>query len=89
MTLQFTEEERNNIVNNPGTDLLLTEVGMRLVDAAGDVISIKATEKEAEEFFEELRYTCNEKGDRITEVESLRELARRLLKTHSDLHERD
>ena len=29
MRIEFKEEERNYIIDNPETDLLLTEVGMR------------------------------------------------------------
>ena len=79
MILQFTEKERNYIVNNPETDLLLTEVGMRLIEKVGDLMTIEATEAEFEEFAAELRYTLTEKVQQNGEVETLRRLARRLL----------
>jgi len=46
MILQFTERERNYIVNSEETNLLLTEVGMRLVDklsAHDGLMCIEAT----------------------------------------------
>ena len=70
MRFQFKEEERNYIVDNPETDLLLTQVGLRLVarfSASGGVISVEATEAEGQEFLAELRHKLFCKIERVAE----------------------
>ena len=82
MRIEFKEEERNYIVNNPETDLLLTEVGMSLVDKGGGiggVISVEATETETQRFLDELRDEFIQKINRVVHPSVLRGLARRLL----------
>jgi len=82
MRIEFKEEERDYIVNNPETDLLLTEVGMSLVDARsgnGAVISVEATGTETQRFLDELRDEFNRKINRVVHPSLLRGLARRLL----------
>jgi hypothetical protein len=88
MRIEFKEEERNYIVDNPETDLLLTEVGMRLVDrfsASGGVISVEASETEVQEFLAELRAEFIRKIYRVTQPAILTGLARRLLPDHEDM----
>jgi CRP-like cAMP-binding protein len=82
MRIEFNEEERNYIVDNPETDLLLTEVGMALVDkfsSTGVVISVEVTETEVQEFLDELREEFVRKINRVAQPAILRGLARRLL----------
>ena len=82
MRIEFNEEERNYIVDNPETDLLLTEVGMTLVDkfsSTGVVISVEATETEVQEFLDELREEFVRKINRVAQPAILRGLACRLL----------
>lgn len=88
MRIHFNEEERNYIVDNPETDLLLTAVGMRLVDgskASSAGISVEASEAESQEFIEELREEFARKIQRVTQPSILRGLARRLLPGSDDI----
>ena len=82
MRLIFTEEERDYIVNNHETDLLLTEVGMSLVERftrthAG--ISVNTSEADAAEFFAVLKEEYGCKVDRISRPDILTNLAKKLL----------
>ena len=68
MTLVFTEEERDYIVNNHETDLVLTEVGMQLIEKFTRTetgVSINATEADVVEFFAELKEEYRCKVERI------------------------
>jgi hypothetical protein len=88
MQIEFNAEERNYIVENPETDLLLTEVGMRLVkpsSATGGTISVEAMETEIQKFLAELREEFVRKINRVTQPSILRGLARRLLPDYDDL----
>jgi len=82
MTLVFTEEERDYIVNNHETDLVLTEVGMQLIEKFTRTetgVSINATEADVVEFFAELKEEYRCKVERIFCPNILRSLAQRLL----------
>ena len=88
MQIQFKEVERNYIVDNPETDLLLTEVGMRLVERfseSGRAVSVEATETEIQQFLAELREEFVWKINRVAQPTILRGLARRLLPDYEDL----
>jgi hypothetical protein len=88
MRIEFKQQERDYIVENPETDLVLTEVGMRLVErpgASGAVISVEATETEVQRFLEELRDEFAGKISRVAHPTILRGLARRLLPDYEDL----
>jgi hypothetical protein len=80
--IEFSEDERNYIVQNPETDLLLTNLGMSLVEgfsASGGVVSVEATDTEIQKFLEELKDEFLRKINRVTQPAILRGLARRLL----------
>ncbi len=82
MHIHFTEAERRYILDDHETDLVLTEVGLRLVDrfdASSGVISVEANEVEEREFLAELRHEFVQKIERVAKPELLRGLARRLL----------
>ena len=82
MRIEFTEQERNYIVANPETDLLLTEVGISLVErvaARGEMISVEAADVEIQQFLAELRGEFVRKINRVPQPSILRGLARRLL----------
>ena len=82
MTLVFTEEERDYIVNNHETDLVLTEVGMSLIERftrTDSGISINASEENAEAFFAELREEYRHKVERISRPDLLAGLAKKML----------
>ncbi len=88
MRIQFREEERSYILDNPETDLLLTEIGLSLVEefsVSDGVISVEATEAETQEFLAELRYAFIWKLQRVAEPVILRGLARRLLPDYNDI----
>jgi len=88
MRIEFKEEERNYIVDNPETDLLLTEVGMSLVDkcgGSGGVISVEATETEIQRFLDELRDEFIRKINWVVYPSVLRGLARRLLPDYTHI----
>ena len=88
MRIEFKEEERNYIVDNPETDLLLTEVGMSLVDrfgVSGGIILVEATETEIQRFLDELRDEFIRKVNRVVQPSILRGLARRLLPDYDDI----
>jgi hypothetical protein len=88
MRIEFKEEERNYIVDNPETDLLLTEVGMSLVGrfgAIGGVISVEATETEHQKFLDELKHEFIRKIHRVGQPSILRGLARRLLPDYAHI----
>ena len=89
MRIEFEEEERNYIVENPETDLLLPEVEMSLVDgfgASGGIISVEATKMEIQKFLTELRGEIIRKGNRVSQPSILRGLARRLLPDYDDIN---
>lgn len=82
MTLVFTEEERDYIVNNHETDLVLTEVGMSLVErfTRTDLeVTIEASEDDAAAFFSELREEYRCKVERISRPDILAGLAKKML----------
>ena len=82
MTLVFTEEERDYIVNNYETDLVLTEVGMSLVERftrSTSDISIKASDADIQAFLAELKEEYRCKVERISRPDVLTGLAQRLL----------
>jgi len=82
MALIFTEEERDYIVNNHETDLVLTEVGISLIERftrTDTGISINATDADIADFFAELREEYRCKINRISSPYILTGLARRLL----------
>ena len=82
MTLIFSEEERRYIVEDFETDLLLTKVGILLVEKFTTIdngILINASEMDIEEFLVELREEYISKVERISRSDILRTLAQRLL----------
>ena len=82
MTLVFTEEERDYIVNNHETDLVLTEVGMSLIERftrTDSGISINASEENAAAFFAELREEYRHKVERSSRPDLLAGLAKKML----------
>jgi hypothetical protein len=86
--IAFTAEERDYIVDNFETDLLLTEVGMRLVErfsVDGGSVSVEATETEIQKFLAELREEFVWKINRVAQPSILRGLARRLLPDYQEL----
>ena len=88
MRIEFKEEERNYIIDNPETDLLLTEVGMNLVDGfgvSGGVVLVEATETDIQRFLDELRNEFIRKINRVARPSILRGLARRLLPDYDDI----
>jgi hypothetical protein len=88
MRIEFKEEERNYIVDNPETDLLLTGVGMSLVDrfaVSGEVISVEATETEHQKFLDELKDEFIRKIHRVEQASILEGLARRLLPDYAHI----
>jgi hypothetical protein len=88
MRIEFKEEERHYILDDPETDLVLTEVGMRLVDGfgvSGGVILVEAPEREIQMFLDELRGEFIRKIHRIARPSLLRGLARRLLPDYDDI----
>ena len=88
MRIEFNEEERNYIIDNPETDLLLSEVGMNLVDrfdVSGGVILVEATEREIQRFLDELRNEFIRKINQVVRPSILRGLARRLLPDYDDI----
>ncbi len=85
MQIEFTEVERNYIVESSDTDMLLTEVGMRLVTLSslnGEKVTVEANIEEANEFFAELKYAVKFKICYVSQPAILRDLARRLLLDH-------
>ena len=88
MTLVFTEEERDYIVNNHETDLVLTEVGMSLIERftrTDSGISINASEENAEAFFAELREEYRYKVERISRPDLLAGLAKKMLPDYATI----
>jgi len=88
MTLVFTEEERDYIVNNHETDLMLTEVGMSLIERftrTGLDISINTSEDNAAAFFAELREEYRCKVERISRPDLLAGLAKKMLPDYATI----
>jgi len=88
MTLQFSPEERAYIVNNSETDLLLTEVGLRLVDQyqeSDGLVFIDVSQGDYEEFVAALRDEFLWKSRRLSDPRVLIQLARRFLKDFESL----
>ena len=82
MTLRFSKEEQHFIVNEVQTDLLLTSVGMKLIEERPDedgLVAVTVSQSELEEFVCELREEFVWKSRRITGARVLVDLARRLL----------
>jgi hypothetical protein len=82
MTLVFTEEERDYIVNNYETDLVLTEVGMSLVERftrSKSDISIKVSDADIQAFLAELKEEYRCKVKRISRPDVLTGLVQRFL----------
>ena len=78
----FTEEERDYIVNNNETDLVLTEVGMSLIERftrTDTGISINVSDADITEFLAEVKGEYRRKIKRISSPHILTGLARRLL----------
>ena len=76
------------MVDNPETDLLLTEVGMSLVDrfgVSGGIILVEATETEIQRFLDELKIQFIRKINRVVQPSILRGLARQLLPDYDDI----
>ncbi len=88
VALKELVEECDYIVDDFETDLLLTEVGMRLVErfsVGGGSVSVETTETEIEKFLAELREEFVWKIDRVAQPSILRGLARRLLPDYQEL----
>jgi hypothetical protein len=88
MTLVFTEEERDYIVNNHETDLMLTEVGMSLIERftrTGLDISINTSEDNVAAFFAELREEYRCKVERISRPDLLAGLAKKMLPDYATI----
>jgi hypothetical protein len=88
MHMHFSEAERGYIVDNPETDLLLTQVGLRLVDgftASNGVVLVEANEAEEREFLAELKSEFVRTIDRVAKPEVLHGLVLRLLPDDEDI----
>ena len=88
MTLQLSNEEYSYIIDNRETDIVLTRLGMRLVDSLpvkGKGVSISVTEDEYEEFIEEIKDEYVWKSTRIVNPKILVGLAKRLLPEFSHI----
>ena len=82
MKIIFSRAEREYIVDNSETDLMLTGVGMELIDASEkspDEVQVDASEKDYEEFLNSLRDDYIWKVQRLPDPAHLTGLARRLL----------
>ena len=92
MTLQFSHEERAYIVDNSETDLLLTEVGLRLVDQCREsdgLVFIDVSQSEYEQFVADLRDEFLWKSRRLSDPRVLINLAGRFLKDFGSLESGD
>ena len=81
-SLRFSLEERAYIVSNSETDLVLTELGIRLVSRyteSNGIVSIEASQSEYEHFIAVLRDEFIWKSRRLSDPSVLFNLARRFL----------
>jgi hypothetical protein len=88
MTVHFSHEERDYIVENAETDLLLTEVGLRLVDRyreSDGLLFIDVSQSDYEQFIDDLREEFLWKSRRLSDPRVLINLARRLLEDFESL----
>jgi hypothetical protein len=77
----FSREERDFIVEDRETDLLLTEVGMMLVEKLAEsdgMFRIQTSEDNANHFLHELKSECVLKAHRIKQGALLTKMAKRL-----------
>ena len=82
MTLQLSHEEHAYILDNPETDLMLTELGMKLIETPrenGESVVIDGSQSDYEEFLIELREEFIWKSRRLKNPQILVHLAQRLL----------
>jgi hypothetical protein len=88
MTLQFSHEERDYIVDNSETNLVLTELGLRLVDRYSEsqgLEVIDVPQSEYQEFLAVLRDEFLWKIRRLSDPRMLTNLTRRFLKDFESL----
>jgi hypothetical protein len=88
MTLQFSHEERDYIVDNSETNLVLTELGLRLVDRYSEsqgLVVIDVPQSEYQEFLAVLRDEFLWKIRRLSDPRMLTNLTRRFLKDFESL----
>lgn len=88
MTLQLSHEEHAYIVDNHETDMMFTEVGMRLLDEPrieGGSVIIEVSQTDCEEFLNEVREEFLWKSLRLRNPQILIGLARRLLSDFESL----
>ncbi|MSU35748.1 MAG: hypothetical protein EXS36_11715 [Pedosphaera sp.] len=82
MTLRFSQDKQRFVVDELQTDLLLTRVGIKLVEehpAADGSVVVVVSQSEHAEFISELREEFLCKSRRIANARVLVALARRLL----------
>ena len=82
MKIIFSRAECKYIVTNSETDLVLTGVGMNLIDAfekSSDEVQVDASKNDYEEFLDSLRDDYIRKIQRLPDPTHLTGLARRLL----------
>lgn len=82
MKIIFTRSERDYIVENSETDLMLTGVGMKLIDAfeqSSDGVHVDISPEDYKEFLDALRDDYIWKVKRLPDPTCLTGLARRLL----------
>ena len=88
MTLRFSQEELDYIVENAETDLLLTEAGLRLVDRyrkSDSFLSVEVSQSDYEQFIADLREEFLWKSRRLSDPRILINLARRHLQDFESL----
>ena len=71
MIVRFTQEERDYIVNNKETDLLLTELGLKLVEGFKEVekgVYIEVSDKDYKAFVEDFKDEYIWKSKRINNL---------------------
>jgi hypothetical protein len=82
MTVTFSQAESKYIVENSETDLMLTSIGIGLIEAIGrtsEDVQVDASQKDYEEFLDSLRDDYVWKIMRLPDPTYLRGLASRLL----------
>jgi hypothetical protein len=88
MRVEFSREERDYIVDNAETDLMLTEVGLRLVDRykeSDELLFIDVPHSDYEQFIADLREEFLWKSRRLRDPRILINLVRRLLQDFESL----
>lgn len=86
--MQLSHEEHAYIVDNHETDMMFTEVGMRLLDEPrieGGSVIIEVSQTDCEEFLNEVREEFLWKSLRLRNPQILIGLARRLLSDFESL----